>query len=83
MGSFWGSLKNELVHHRRFPTREQAKNEITEYIEIFCNRVRKQARLGYLSAIRCKTDGRLARWTPRLTTNLIPRLKTEVHLIEF
>ena len=35
MESFWGSLKNELVHHRRFPTREQAKNEITEYIEIF------------------------------------------------
>ena len=49
MESFWGSLKNELVHHRRFPTREQAKNEITEYIEIFYNRIRKQARLGYLS----------------------------------
>lgn len=49
MESFWGSLKNELVHHRRFATREQAKQEITEYIEIFYNRIRKQARLGYLS----------------------------------
>lgn len=49
MESFWGSLKNELVHHRRFATREQAKREITEYIEIFYNRIRKQARLGYLS----------------------------------
>ncbi|GAB1235668.1 IS3 family transposase [Ferrigenium sp. UT5] len=49
MESFWGSLKNELVHHRRFVTREQAKREITEYIEIFYNRMRKQARLGYLS----------------------------------
>lgn len=49
MESFWGSLKNELVHHRRFVTREQAKREITEYIEIFYNRIRKQARLGYLS----------------------------------
>ena len=29
--------------------REQAKREITEYIEIFYNRIRKQARLGYLS----------------------------------
>ena len=49
MESFWGSLKNELVHHRRFATREQAKREITEYIEIFYNRIRKQERLGYLS----------------------------------
>jgi putative transposase len=49
MESFWGSLKNELVHHRRFATREQTKREITEYIEIFYNRIRKQARLGYLS----------------------------------
>lgn len=49
MESSWGSLKSELVHHQRFVTREQAKQEITEYIEIFCNRIRKQARLGYLS----------------------------------
>ena len=48
MESCWGSLKTELVHHYRFATREQAKREITEYIEIFYNRVRKQARLGYL-----------------------------------
>ena len=49
MESFWGALKNELVHHRRFATREQARREIIEYIEIFYNRIRKQARLGYLS----------------------------------
>ena len=35
MESFWGSLKNELVHHRRFVRRAQARREITEYIEIF------------------------------------------------
>ena len=49
MESFWGSLKTEWVHHRRFINREQAIREITEYIEIFYNRIRKQARLGYLS----------------------------------
>jgi len=49
MESFWGTLKNELVHHRRYRTRVQAIREITEYIEIFYNRQRKQARLGYLS----------------------------------
>ena len=30
MESFWGILKTELVHHRRFKTRQQAIQEITE-----------------------------------------------------
>ena len=49
MESCWSTLKTEFIHHRRFATREQAKQEITEYIEVFYNRIRKQARLGYLS----------------------------------
>jgi len=49
MESFWGTLKNELVHHHRYRTREEAIREITEYIEVFYNRQRRQKRLGYLS----------------------------------
>jgi putative transposase len=49
MESFWGTLKSELVHHRHYGTRRDAIREITEYIEIFYNRQRRQARLGYLS----------------------------------
>jgi putative transposase len=49
MESFWGTLKSELVHHSCYKTREEAVREITEYIEVFYNRQRKQARLGYLS----------------------------------
>ena len=49
MESFWGTLKQELVHHRRYATRDEAMREIREYIEVFYNRQRKQARLGYLS----------------------------------
>lgn len=49
MESFWGTLKNELVHHRHYKTREEAIREITEYIEVFYNRERRQKRLGYLS----------------------------------
>lgn len=49
MESLWGVLKNELVHHSRYKTRDQAIREITEYIEVFYNRQRRQARLGYLS----------------------------------
>jgi len=47
--SFWGVLKNELVYHRRYATRREAMQEITEYIEIFYNRQRRQKRLRYLS----------------------------------
>ena len=49
MESFWGTLKNELVHHRHYATREEAVKDITEYIEVFYNRERRQKRLGYLS----------------------------------
>ncbi len=51
MESFWGTLKQELIHHRRYRTRGEAIQEITEYIEIFYNRQRRQARLGYLSPV--------------------------------
>jgi len=44
--SFWGSLKNELVHHRKYATRAEAEASIQEYIEIFYNRQRRQKRLG-------------------------------------
>jgi putative transposase len=49
MESFWGILKNELIHHRRYKTRQEAIREIAEHIEIFYNRQRRQKRLGYLS----------------------------------
>ena len=49
MESFWGILKQELVHHRHYRSRREAMADITEYIEIFYNRQRLQARLGYLS----------------------------------
>ena len=49
MESFWGLLKNELVHHRYFKTRAEAIQAIIEYIEIFYRRQRTQARLGFLS----------------------------------
>ena len=49
MESFWGTLKQELVHHRRYRTRHEAIRDITEYIEIFYKRQRLQPGLGFLS----------------------------------
>jgi transposase InsO family protein len=51
MESFWGTLKQELVHHRRYRTRQEAIQDIIEYIEVFYNRQRRQARLGFLSPV--------------------------------
>lgn len=49
VASFFGTLKTELVHHRRYATRAEAARDIREYIDLFYNRQRRQARLGYLS----------------------------------
>jgi len=46
MESFWGSLKNELIHHQHYPTRIDAQAAIQEYIESFYNRQRRHSRLG-------------------------------------
>ena len=49
MESFWGTLKTELVHHAHYATREQARQSIFEYIEVFYNRKRLHSALGYVS----------------------------------
>jgi transposase InsO family protein len=49
MESFWGSLKNEMIHHQRYATRANAEAAIKEYIEIFYNRQRRHSRLGNIS----------------------------------
>jgi putative transposase len=47
--SFFGSLKRELAPDEMFATREQARAEIFEYLEVFYNRVRRHSALGYVS----------------------------------
>ncbi len=47
--SFFGTLKSELVHRRRFATRAQARGEVFEWIECWYNRKRRHSSLGYLS----------------------------------
>jgi len=49
--SFFGTLKNELVHHEDYKTRAQAKQSIFEYIEVFYNRQRRHAFLNYMTPV--------------------------------
>lgn len=45
--SFFHTLKTELTHHRRYQTRQEAKQDIFEYIEVFYNRQRRHSTIGY------------------------------------
>jgi putative transposase len=49
--SFFGSLKTELVYLNRFKTREEARQQVFEYIEVFYNRQRLHSSLGFLSPV--------------------------------
>ena len=44
-----GSFKKELVHGEDYATREEATGSISEYVEVFYNRVRRHSTLGYLT----------------------------------
>jgi len=47
--SFFSSLKTELVDHADYRSRDQARQSIFEYIELFYNRRRRHSYLDYIS----------------------------------
>lgn len=49
--SFFSSLKNELIHHSTFRTRDEASTAIFEYVEVFYNRQRRHQTLDYCSPV--------------------------------
>jgi len=53
--SFFSTLKNELVHERDYHTRDDARAEVFEFIEVFYNRQRLHQTLGYVSPVQFET----------------------------
>ncbi len=51
METFFHTLQTEHVYFERYETREQAKQSIFEYIEVFYNRQRLHSTLDYLSPL--------------------------------
>ncbi len=49
--SFFHTLKTELIHHQAYQTRDEAKQAVFEYIEVFYNRERLHSANGYLSPL--------------------------------
>lgn len=58
--SFFHSLKVERVHHKNYLTREEAKSDIFNYIEIFYNTKRLHSKLGYCSPVEYEQQYKLA-----------------------
>lgn len=54
--SFFSTLKNELVHHRDFVSRGEARSAIFEFIEVFYNRQRIHQALGYRTPEQVEID---------------------------
>ena len=57
--SFFHTLKVELIHRERFKTREEAKQKIFEYVELYYNQKRAHSTLGYLSPFEYKQQAAL------------------------
>lgn len=49
--SFFKTLKRKLVKERSYGTRDEAKQDIFKYIELYYNRVRMHSTLGYMSPV--------------------------------
>lgn len=47
--SFFHTLKVEQVHHQRYRSRDEARQDLFEWVEVFYNRQRCHSTLGYRS----------------------------------
>jgi transposase InsO family protein len=54
------TFTRELVYHRHDATRDEATQDIFEYIEVFYNRTRRHSTLGYKSPMQFLEDWRMA-----------------------
>ena len=48
---FFSSLKRERIRRRTYKTREEARQDVFDYVEMFYNPVRKQVRNGMPSPV--------------------------------
>jgi putative transposase len=65
--SFFNSLKNERVHGSRYETRDEARADLFDYIEVFYNRSRRHSALGgqspatvYAAWLKIQSESKLA-----------------------
>jgi putative transposase len=58
--SFFSTLKNELTHHKNYRTLDEAMADISEFIELYYNRVRPHTTLKYRSPMQIENQAVVA-----------------------
>jgi len=61
MESFFSSLKIERVYRKKYVTREEARADAFDYIEMFYNPRRRHSTLGQISPAEFERQGALAK----------------------
>jgi len=59
MESFFHTLKTELVYFEKYRSRQEARGDIFEYIEVFYNCVRRHSALNYCSPAEFERNARI------------------------
>lgn len=62
--SFFSSLKNEMYHHQAFTTRQRERMAVSDYIEVFYNRIRSHSTIGYRTPTQEWDDHTTTSWRP-------------------
>lgn len=60
MESFFHTLKTELIHHRKYKSRQEAILDIFNYVELFYNPKRRHSSLGYKSPAEYELNSKTA-----------------------
>ena len=55
-GSFFKTLERELIDDRRYKTRDEARQEVLKYIELYYNRQRLHSKNGYMAPCDLERD---------------------------
>ena len=69
--SFFGTLKQELVHRCDFVTRVAARSKIFEWLEVWYNRARRHSSLGYISPVEFERRASLAGSAPPVSSTVL------------
>jgi putative transposase len=69
--SFFGTLKQELVHRCDFVTRAAARSKLFEWMEVWYNRARRHSSLGYISPVEFERRASLAGSAPPVSSTAL------------
>jgi len=58
--SFYHSIKTELIYTERYATRDEAKQSVFQYVEVYYNRVRRHSAIGSIAPVVFENQGKKA-----------------------